>query len=377
MTADVTLPSGAAIPFTASTGFLDQIRLPSSSITSRIPGLDELRGVATLWVMVCHGTGTTTWMPTVFSGFGYHGVILFFIVSGYLITRILLSACDRGDALSTFYIRRVLRIWPLMLAALALGCWLRPEYASSVAYNFLLVNNYAGAAGVEPVFRTDVMWSLAIEEQFYLLWPLVVFLAPRGLLLPILFAVIVTGFLVDSGAAQGYVNAKATHAAMQYIGLGCAIAFGKRGLWTAIGAGALFFALFALSDATPGRNMGWPLWYGITWAMFGVCYLTVHRGTFPRSELLAHVGRLCYGLYVLHFFISWTAAEWLGRTAIVGPALYVVGSYLAALASFYLIEAPALRARFAIEQSPRLQMLLLLSGAMMALVSAIIIAGRH
>lgn len=377
MTADATLPERASVAFTKPNRFIDQVRLPSASIATRIPGLDELRGIATLWVMVCHGTGTTTWMPAAFNGFGYHGVILFFIVSGYLITRILLGARDRGDALSTFYIRRALRIWPLMLFALALGCWLAPQYASSVVYNFLLVNNYAMAAGAEPVFRTDVMWSLAIEEQFYLLWPLVVFVAPRRALLPVLFVVIVFGFLADSGALQGYVNAKATHAAMQYIALGCAVAFGRRGLLTALAAGVTFFVIFALSDATPARNMAWPLWYGITWTMFGVCYLTVHRQAFPKSELLAHVGRLCYGLYILHFFISYGALEWLGRTAILGPALYVSGSYLAALASFHLIEAPALRFRPALEESPRAQAGLLLAAAGVVLVSAIVVATRR
>ena len=52
---------------------------------ARIPGLDELRGLSILWVVWCHGTSLWTWMPSVFSGYGFHGVVLFFVISGFLI----------------------------------------------------------------------------------------------------------------------------------------------------------------------------------------------------------------------------------------------------------------------------------------------------
>jgi len=140
-----------------------KIQLPSSAAApSRIAGLDELRGLSILWVLLCHVTVLWKWMPASFSGYGFHGVVLFFIISGYLITRILIDSLGSDQFFRKFYISRIFRIWPLMLLALAVSLVIEPKGILALPFNLLMVNNYAYAFGVEPMVRTDVMWSLAI-----------------------------------------------------------------------------------------------------------------------------------------------------------------------------------------------------------------------
>ena len=83
----------------------------------RIAGLDELRGLSILWVMLCHGSVLWKWILSSFGGFGFHGVVLFFVISGYLITRILFETKVNNQYFGRFYINRIFRIWPLMLLA--------------------------------------------------------------------------------------------------------------------------------------------------------------------------------------------------------------------------------------------------------------------
>lgn len=135
--------------------------------------------------------------------FGWIGVPLFFVVSGYLICGRLLDLSDRalplGAALRSFYWRRALRIFPvywlflLIVTGLALSSGAEVQlhalpYAWTHTSNFF---NASSAHVYNPVL--DPTWSLAVEEQFYLLFPLVVLLLGRGRLLPVLIAMIVAG----------------------------------------------------------------------------------------------------------------------------------------------------------------------------------------
>ena len=152
----------------------------------RIPQLDALRGIAILVVMFHNEGGVfpSLQLSRVFAS-GWMGVDLFFVLSGFLITGILLDAKGSAGFFRNFYARRCLRIWPLYYAVVLfmfVGVpLLRPGLTSMIfersspwwAYplylqNFLIPHS-SGAIG--PL---GVTWSLAIEEQFYLIWPLVV-----------------------------------------------------------------------------------------------------------------------------------------------------------------------------------------------------------
>lgn len=148
-----------------------------------VPALDSLRAIAVLFVLGYHYG---------LLDFGWMGVQIFFVLSGYLITGILLEAKARplGEYLRTFYMRRSLRIFPLyftfllVASALTLSCCSFPLFNDTWMYMYTYTLNW-----IEPWRmlhlkddRTDVfyhLWTLSIEEQFYLIWPWLVFFLSR------------------------------------------------------------------------------------------------------------------------------------------------------------------------------------------------------
>jgi peptidoglycan/LPS O-acetylase OafA/YrhL len=318
-------------------------------------------------------------MPPAFAGYGFHGVVLFFILSGYLITKILLQTSDTSGGLPQFYVRRALRIWPLMLVALAVGAWWQPGYANSAAYNFLLINNFSMGFGIEPVFRTDVMWSLAIEEQFYLIWPLLICVIDRKYIPYLISFIIFLGLSFDAKlipSMSGIPLYKTTYGCMQYIALGAAIAFGRKGLVSALTAIAAFLIFFYVKHTGRFWEDVRYIWWGITLLLFLFTYFTVHVRPIIHSSFLAFSGRLCYGLYIIHFFCSEVAWQYIGRGIVLAGSFYVVSSYALAIASFYIIEKPALQLRAPIEASQRAKLVLLIGILLLALGSLASIVSR-
>jgi peptidoglycan/LPS O-acetylase OafA/YrhL len=146
----------------------------------RIPALDGWRGVAIVLVMIDHlqsGLLGHYWRPWLQSG--QHGVTLFFVLSGYLITGNLLS---RQQSLKSFYMRRLFRLMPVAWAYILFLLIVHHAFpAQTLSFKEVLAcvffyRNYLAKEGI----LTGHFWSLSIEEQFYLLWPTVLFLAgPR------------------------------------------------------------------------------------------------------------------------------------------------------------------------------------------------------
>jgi peptidoglycan/LPS O-acetylase OafA/YrhL len=309
---------------------------------AHVRGLDELRGLSVLWVMLSHGTGLTTWMPTAFAGYGLHGVVLFFLISGYLITRILVESKDRIDYFGHFYTNRLFRIWPLMLLALLVSVVIWPVHAPSAVYNLLLVNNYAYAMGIEPPVRTDVMWSLAIEQQFYLFWPVAVWLLSEKALLLITSFIVLIGLGVDGGLLP-HGGVKIVHAStlgsMQYLGMGALVAFGREGLKYLLGTWSLFLAWWLTQAAMPVSEFRW-IWYGLTFALALLVYRTIHGKPLFQSRYLAFTGERCYGLYLIHFFVSALAFIGIGKGVWMAGTAYFILSFLLAVISFRYFERP-------------------------------------
>jgi len=194
-----------------------------------IPSLDGLRGIAILLVMLHHFTHFE--QTTGFDGpigsvlaFFWTGVDLFFVLSGFLITGILLDTRDSGRYFTSFYARRILRIFPLYYLILFLALVVLPKFPAVLAVLtgqdpmltgpddgltlqgdlpqwpfWLYLTNISIAERGWLHGWVDVGWSLAIEEQFYLVWPLVIWLCP-----PRLVAVLCAVILLAEPAARMY-----------------------------------------------------------------------------------------------------------------------------------------------------------------------------
>lgn len=150
-----------------------------------MPELDALRGIACLMVLFFHGLGnryvpehlnTVERLFVRLCGYGFTGVNLFFVLSGFLITGILLETRQRTDYYRRFYIRRALRILPLYYGILLVviviwraGLTDRPFSWGFLGLSAIYLANMTPLFGVPIEF--GVLWSLAVEEHFYLLWP--------------------------------------------------------------------------------------------------------------------------------------------------------------------------------------------------------------
>ena len=178
----------------------DQARW-TPTVRGHLPALDGLRGVAILLVIVSHYLGPYWRSATV----GWTGVNLFFVLSGFLITGILLDSKSKPHYFRNFYARRTLRIFPIYYLSLALMFLVAPLFASLNTEGFQAVAQHqwwlwaylmnfkiglGSSLGGENFFANDWIqtlhfWSLCVEEQFYLIWPAVVLFCGRRSLLAI------------------------------------------------------------------------------------------------------------------------------------------------------------------------------------------------
>ena len=309
----------------------------------RDPALDGLRGIAILLVFFFHfGGGLSSHNPFVrvlgyMTEAGWIGVILFFALSGFLITGGLWDSRTEHRVLFNFYIRRMLRIFPLyfatvlvaLLASLARGnrfgeLWPVLLYAGFLQNLPGLVTTANLPISPLPLYH---LWSLAVEEQFYLLWPALVLLSrvrSRALHLSIwivalseLFRILTHLPIVPGDFAATFDPSLLTHAGT--LALGAALALALRGpQWRLIERWAFtaFFTGLALFLLVSWRCQSLYLsaYPQFTVGLFGVGLASaasiplVMRSGRARSILswapLRFLGRISYGFYVLHIFMT-------------------------------------------------------------------------
>jgi peptidoglycan/LPS O-acetylase OafA/YrhL len=362
----------------------------------RIPALDGLRGLAILMVFAGHvalfgSTPGEASNPIVhlFAVNNGLGVDLFFVLSGFLITGILYDSKGHDSFFKTFYIRRTLRIFPLYYATLAIvtvGHFALPGvFALANISNAALVANATYTTnfllafrgwGSEPGFLAH-FWSLAVEEQFYLLWPVVVFSLSRKALLKIAAIGIVTAPLIRIVLLRT-VSYEAAYtllpARMDALLVGATIALAARSTegipdWAKARAvrvtAGLIFAVSAISATgeLPGmigsiiiaaRSTVSSIAFGaLLVSLISVTELTGWKRFFS-APFARFFGRYSYAMYVFHlaviFFlpkvISVVSQRALGHE--VQPGLINFGlialavTVTAALVSWRLIEKPFL-----------------------------------
>ncbi len=169
---------------------------------NRIKELDGLRGVAVVLVMALHIFKRAAYFTehpvletfTKFTTVGWVGVDIFFTLSGFLITSILLKAKTEDGYFRNFYARRILRIFPLYYFAIAFVLLFAPkvepeftdQLGTALPVMLLYVQNWAMLFDNFHITQyLGITWSLAIEEQFYLLWPLIVFYLKKDQLIKV------------------------------------------------------------------------------------------------------------------------------------------------------------------------------------------------
>ncbi len=307
---------------------------------THVPALDGVRGLAILMVMVGHFITYGGLLPegeslsryTRFMMIGGLGVDLFFVLSGFLITGILLDSKGAPGFFRNFYMRRVLRIFPLYYGALVVAFVLAPPLLAGDAalaelvgeqawYWSYTVNIRIAFWGWTP-WHIGHFWSLAVEEQFYMLWPLLVFVCGRRTFLWVCLTAIGTSLLVRTGfwlaGFPPYVNVF-TPATMDGLAWGALLAVLARepgGMdrlrrWARPLGAVTFLMLAAFLTWTGGWDPGNPLTRTVgrsTVAIFFASLLVLAAGSPPRSlfarifcsRTLIFFGVYSYGMYVIH-----------------------------------------------------------------------------
>jgi peptidoglycan/LPS O-acetylase OafA/YrhL len=401
-------------PATASFG-------PPLNLHGHLPALDGIRGLAILMVLVFHFVGSTlptNWVESAIIWVGNHGAMgvnLFFVLSGFLITGILYDAHNGPSYFRNFYMRRVLRIFPLYYGVLALVFFVAPlvPLLRGPTLDYLLdrqawawlyaVNIYIAKTGDWSFSYLEHFWSLAVEEHFYLFWPLVVLLLarrPRALIaasLAIALCAVVARFIAFLMGLSWWTIVVLTPFNLDGLAMGAALAVALRQPkafeqlarvlpWAAV----MVVALLALTYVWKGplSSQGIAPVLPIRTALFNMLFLCLLfwaliapggsvTARFFCSRTMVFLGTYSYGLYVYHHFISYylytnrtelELTHWLGShgaavalQATLGAAASLALAYL----SYELFEKRFLRLKqlfTATKPTPELPAIVGLSG---------------
>jgi peptidoglycan/LPS O-acetylase OafA/YrhL len=301
----------------------------------QFPGLNGVRFIAALLVIVDHTElfksylgYPTLWANSYSAYLGAFGVSIFFVLSGFLITYLLLEEQQEAPIrIRHFYLRRILRIWPLYYLIVVLGFFVIPHldffqvpiYSSDMGDSLHRLLLFVGlAANVAFVYLptvpfANVLWSVAVEEQFYLFWPHVVRIKRFLLWIMIL---LLSGYL----ALKFYAGSldrqfellviRTRFSAMIIGGIGAYLVFHQKAMIQFLYRRGVQVGLWVLLVC---MALDWIPYHSLAWLQdelisLVVCGLILNIATNPRTlislenGLFAYLGKLSYGLYVYHLF---------------------------------------------------------------------------
>jgi len=327
--------------------------------------IDALRALAVAMVIFSHWAGyhEYLWNDDSFWFNGEVGVQLFFIISGFLITGILLDERERakrlqskpGSILKAFYIRRFLRIFPLFYGTLFIGFILgHPDVRQSIHWHIPYLSNFFFASRGEYMGDVSHFWSLAVEEQFYFVWPFLILFIPRRFLPPVIILCIAMGpsfrFLVGVilHANDVAVNVLPFSSLDSLAGGALLAILHRRSIqggvssaltkWIVGGCIACGIAYIFLRMAVPVSEsmQSTGVFIARTLLAPGLCAVVWYTakgikgriGEMLQWEPVAYVGRISYGLYVFHFFIPGITAWIFHRFDFLIWERFGVGTYL-------------------------------------------------
>jgi peptidoglycan/LPS O-acetylase OafA/YrhL len=327
---------------------------------ARLPALDGVRAIAILLVLVGHFID--------FGGLGVAGVALFFVLSGFLITRLLVVDAEQCGRVrfGRFYWRRVCRIIPAYLVWVGIT-WLilgdPAKHGDRAALTGLLTYTYNYTTPTAYGFNSIIhpAWSLAVEEQFYLLWPLALTLlgsrfAKRALLF-CFGAVIVWRFIASIilHLPQTYLDwAFETNAGA--LALGCWLALrtlqGGSVWWVRLARprwATIWLGVAICSIALGLQEFGGAAVWAVPLTTLVMFLLISSALEHEKHPLLAHsvmrwIGAISYPLYLWHLW-GLAIGEWMPVPHVFQLLIATAASLLLASASYYLLERPILRWR--------------------------------
>jgi peptidoglycan/LPS O-acetylase OafA/YrhL len=344
--------------------------------STRIPQLDAIRGVAILLVILHNESGQypSLHLQRLFAN-GWMGVDLFFVLSGFLITGILADSKQSNGYFKKFYARRCLRIWPLYYSVIffmfVVVPFLRPSDAHTLTENSspwwaypLFLQNFLIPIPTDGTGPLGVTWSLAIEEQFYLVWPWVVRYSSHAQLRRIAISV-----MCLSPALRFYLS---FHDVNLYTNVFCRL--------DGLMAGALL-ALAVRSDSFLPAEFVRRAWivlliaiplafvleaFSVRWIVYSLSAVAsaslVYLALFSEQKWLrwaltnrfmVYTGTISYGLYLLHKIpFDMAKAFHLDRPPLVMLPLVLTACYVAAVLSWNLLERPFLRLKGLFESKP-------------------------
>jgi peptidoglycan/LPS O-acetylase OafA/YrhL len=314
-----------------------------------------------------------------FFHFGRAGVIAFFVLSGFLITGILIRYRDRGleagrpgAYLPTFYLRRALRIFPayyLLIAVVALSGY--APVSEHLGWHLSYTSNMATAASLINFADAGHLWSVCVEEQFYLLWPAVVLFTPPSRLGRAVVVLIAGGLaykLIGSLFNMPWVATSfVLPGCLDALGLGALLAllvqkhepnFVQRAIapWALVGLVTLCILQFIRATAQ-GDVKEWPVYQTLIDMSIALPCLWVILAAVTRSSPiqtavlswrpLRYIGRISYGVYLNHFFLRTAMPRLSGALGVDLPPtgvstflLYSATAILIAAVSWHCVEYP-------------------------------------
>jgi peptidoglycan/LPS O-acetylase OafA/YrhL len=327
--------------------------------------LDGVRAIAVLMVIFFHFFFDLNLHPllTKVANFGRTGVSLFFVLSGFLITRILVATKESPGYFSSFYVRRALRIFPLYYLFLTLIFIILPLISgkpfppfSLQMYNWTYLQNFALAFRWEHVSPRH-LWSLSVEEHFYLFWPLLIYLLSVGKIVLASISIIVMAFVVKYFMIEyDYAAYYFTFARIDELAMGALLAIleiknkliernaNKLLLISVILAIPTFalMTIFTDIDNTIIQIVKYNLLAFTFMSMIGYVISLRETGLvkrFLRTKPMVFSGKISYGIYIYHPLCIAAVWDVFPKMNLVMLFVIAVGfTFLVASASYYLFE---------------------------------------
>jgi peptidoglycan/LPS O-acetylase OafA/YrhL len=349
--------------------------------------LDGLRAISIMAVVWVHATLASSYYSRISTmpilGMGAFGVDIFFVISGFLITTLLLREKEKNGKISLreFYVRRTLRIWPLYYAVLGFYAFAAlafyrhsprgPEFFHYLpGYLTFTYTWFVFRFASKPIF--NFAWSLSVEEQFYTLWaPVLRFLNDRWpplIMLGLIAVRVAAGYgllpdilPVDSLILRMVTNIPVSICFGVLLGLALHSRLGFQRLYSALGhkwsaPASLLLMVVCLSAGAKW----WLLQSATLFALIGACVIRENNGLarWLQFRPLAFIGTISYGIYMLNTLVVDSLRPIFDRLGVRHPILtflpFLGGSILLAALSYRYLESPilALKTRLSRAVSP-------------------------